>query len=388
VARRSARNRIDMHVLKVIAGLQCLKHYAYGAVFTEMVRMRILVTGDRGYIGAVLTPLLVDAGHEVMGFDADLYDGCTFGTEMRKVASIRKDIRDVQVSDLRGFDAVIHLAALSNDPLGNLNPELTYEINYHGTVRLATLAKQAGVKRFLFSSSCSTYGAAGDRLLDERAEFNPVTPYAESKVWSERDIAALADQSFCPTFLRNATAYGMSPRLRFDLVLNNLVAWAFTTGRVLIKSDGSPWRPLVHVEDISRAFLVILDAPRDLVHNRAFNVGRTAENHRIRELAEIVKETVPGCSIEYAAGAGPDKRCYRADFGLIERTFPSFQPRWDARSGAQQLYDAYKKTGLRAEDFEGSRYNRIDRIQQLRGEGRLDAALRWRAASATETMVR
>jgi nucleoside-diphosphate-sugar epimerase len=350
--------------------------------------MRILVTGERGYIGTVLTSMLVDAGHAVTGLDTDLYERCTFGTEIPDILSIRKDIRDAMVSDLKGFDAVVHLAALSNDPLGNLNPELTYEINHHGTVRIAKLAKEAGVRRFLFSSSCSTYGTAGDDILSEEAEFNPVTPYGHSKVLSERDVAALADATFSPTFLRNATAYGVSPRLRFDLVLNNLVAWAFTTGRILLKSDGSPWRPLVHVEDICRSFIVTLEAPRDLVHNRAFNVGRTIENYRIRDLAEIVKETVPGCSIEYAAGAGPDKRCYRVDFGLIEKTFPDFRPRWDARSGAQQLYEAYKKEGLRAEEFESARYNRIDQIRQLRGEGRLDANLRWQVRSPVETTIR
>jgi len=338
--------------------------------------MRIPVTGERGYIGTVLTSTLVDAGHAVTGLDTDLYERCTFGTGIPDILSIRKDIRDAMVSDLKGFDAVVHLAALSNDPLGNLNPELTYEINHQGTVRIAKLAKEAGVRRFLFSSSCSTYGTAGDDILSEAAEFNPVTPYGHSKVLAERGVAALADATFSPTFLRNATAYGVSPRLRFDLVLNNLVAWAFTTGRILLKSDGSPWRPLVHVEDICRSFIVTLEAPRDLVHNRAFNVGRTIENYRIRDLAEIVKDTVPGCSIEYAAGAGPDKRCYRVDFGLIEKTFPNFRPRWDARSGAQQVYDAYKKVGLRAEDFEGARYNRIDQIRQLRGEGRLDANFR------------
>ena len=355
---------------------------------TEKVQMRILVTGDKGYIGTVLTAKLVEAGHEVIGLDSDLYERCTFGTGLPDITSIRKDIRNVEVSDLRGFEAVVHLAALSNDPLGNLNPALTYEINHRGTLRLAELAKEAGVRRFLFSSSCSTYGTAGDDILSEEAEFNPVTPYGHSKVLSERDVAALADATFSPTFLRNATAYGLSPRMRFDLVLNNLVAWAFTTGRVLLRSDGSPWRPLVHVEDISRAFLALLDAPKDLVHNRAFNVGRTNENYRIRDLAEIVKETVPGCSIEYAPGAGPDKRCYRVNFGLIEKTFPNFQARWDVRRGAQQLYDAYKKEGLRAEDFESARFNRIDHIRKLLGDGRLDATLRWQASSLAERRAR
>src|SRR5882672_1277099 len=342
--------------------------------------MRIPVTGERGYIGTVLTSTLVDAGHAVTGLDTDLYERCTFGTGIPDILSIRKDIRDAMVSDLKGFDAVVHLAALSNDPLGNLNPELTYEINHQGTVRIAQLAKEAGVRRFLFSSSCSTYGTAGDDILSEAAEFNPVTPYGHSKVLAERGVAALADATFSPTFLRNATAYGVSPRLRFDLVLNNLVAWAFTTGRVYIKSDGTPWRPIVHIEDISRAFLAVIEAPREAVHNHAFNVGRSEENYQVRDLAEIVRETVPGCKIEYATDAGPDKRCYRADFSRISRTLRNFQPQWDARKGARQLYEAYQKVDLRLEDFEGARYKRIDHLQGLLASRRLDSTLRWQPA--------
>jgi nucleoside-diphosphate-sugar epimerase len=319
------------------------------------------------------------AGYEVVGLDSDLFEKCTFGASFPEFPSIRKDLRDVGHTDLEGFDAVIHLAGLSNDPLGNLNPNLTYDINHHASVRLARLAKEVGVKRFLFSSSCSTYGAAGDKILDETAEFNPVTPYGRSKVLVEQEVALLAGPEFSPTFLRNATAYGVSPRLRFDLVLNNLTAWALTTGRVFIKSDGSPWRPIVHIEDISRAFLAVLEAPRDVIHNQAFNVGRTEENYQIRDLAEIVKETVPGCQIEFATDAGPDKRCYRADFSRIAKALPAFQPEWDARRGARELYEAYKKVGLRMEDFEGPRYKRIDHIQGLLASGRLNSDLRWKS---------
>jgi nucleoside-diphosphate-sugar epimerase len=339
--------------------------------------MRILVTGHRGYIGTAMVPMLQAAGHEVVGLDSDLFAQCTFGDAIQPVPSFRKDIRDVQPSDLEGFEAVVHLAGLSNDPLGDLNPELTDEINHLASVRLAQLSKAAGVSRFLFSSSCSVYGAAGENLVGEEAAFCPVTPYGISKVRTEEGLAKLADASFSPIFLRNATAYGVSARLRFDLVLNNLVAWAYTTGKVHIKSDGTPWRPIVHIEDLSRAFISALHAPRRLVHNQAFNVGITEENYRVRELAEIVKETVPGCQIEYAKDAGPDKRCYRVDFGKLARTLPEFKPQWNARRGAKQLHQACQKFGLRLEEFEGPRYRRIDHIKMLLQTGRLDNTLRW-----------
>ncbi len=339
--------------------------------------MRVLVTGHLGYIGTVLVPLLVKAGHTVVGMDSDLYERSTFGDGITDVPTIKKDIRDATKEDLKGFDAILHLAGLSNDPLGDLNPDLTYEINHRASVRLAELAKEVGVPRFIFSSSCSNYGAGGEDLLDEQSAFNPVTPYGISKVMVERDVAKLADDSFSPTFLRNATAYGVSPRLRFDLVLNNLTAWAFTTGRVFIKSDGTPWRPIVHIADISRAFIAVLHAPREKVHNTAFNVARNEDNYRIRELADIVKETVPDCVIEYAKDAGPDKRCYRVDSSKIRKTLPEFQPQWDARKGAKELYASYQQVGLKLDDFEGPKFKRIDHIKMLMSKGLLGPDLRW-----------
>jgi nucleoside-diphosphate-sugar epimerase len=340
--------------------------------------MRVLVTGHLGYIGTVLVPMLKARRHEVEGLDTDLYRRCTFGDPKRitPVPNIGKDVRDVEARDVDGFDAVLHLAGLSNDPLGNLNADLTYAINHQASVRLAELAKKAGATRFVFASSCSNYGAGGDEMLDEEAEFNPVTPYGESKVLVEQDVAPMANGQFSPVYLRAATAYGVSPRLRFDLVLNNLVAWALTTGRIYLKSDGTPWRPIVHIEDIARAYIAVLEAPREQVHNRAFNVGRSDQNYRIRELAEIVGRTVPDCRIDYAPNAGPDKRCYRVSCERLAREVDGYEPVWDAERGASELYEAYRQYGLTLEEFEGPRYQRIAHIRQLLATGALAEDLR------------
>jgi len=341
--------------------------------------MKVLVTGHDGYIGAVMLPVLQRAGHEVVGLDSYLYEGCELGPFQSSAPALRCDLRDVDAALLRGFDAVIHLAAISNDPLGNLNADCTFAINHHASLRLARCAREAGVRRFLYASSCSVYGASSpDAVLDETADFSPITPYAESKVRVEAELAALATDGFSPTCLRNATVYGFSPKLRGDLVVNNLVGWALTLGRVELKSDGTPWRPLVHVEDVCRVFLGVLEAPRELVHDEAFNVGRVGENHRIRDVAERVRAAIPGSRIGFAEGAGPDPRCYRVDFGKLARVLPACVPSRTLEDGISELVAAYRLGGLRRDDLEGDRFVRVERILRLLREGRLRADLRWR----------
>ncbi len=340
--------------------------------------MRILVTGHRGYIGTVMVPMLLEEGHDVVGLDSELFgEDCLLGDSVPQIPEFKMDVRDVDSRDLEGFDAVIHLANLSNDPLGSLNPSLTYEINYHGSVKLAEAAKRAGVGLFIHSSSCSMYGAAGDAVLDETAEFNPVTPYAKSKVLTEQAISKMAGDGFSPVFLRNATAYGVSPKLRGDLVLNNLTGWAFTTGKVLILSDGTPWRPIIHIADISRAFIAVLNAPREVVHNEAFNVAVPGENYQVRELAAMVEEVVPGSVVEYAKDGGPDPRCYRVDTTKIETLLPDFKPQWTARKGVEELYEAYKTNNLTEADLNGTRFQRIRHIEDKQETGEVDSTLRW-----------
>lgn len=343
--------------------------------------MRVLVTGHNGYIGSVMVPILRASGHDIVGLDTFFFEDCLLGDIPDTVPAIRKDIRDMEVSDLEGFDAVVHLAALCNDPLGDLNQDWTYDINHHASVHLARLSREAGVRRFLYASSCSMYGAAGDEVLSETAPLRPLTAYAVSKVRTEEDVSKLADGNFSPIFMRNATAYGLSPHLRADVVLNNLVCWAHTTGRIRIMSDGTPWRPIVHVQDISRAFAVALAAPRTAIHNEAFNVGSNEENYQVSELAEIVRGTVAGCTVEYAEGGGPDPRSYRVDFGKLGRVLPEFRPQWNASFGAKELYSALQDVNLTLEDFQGRRYVRLTQFKHLLDSGRLDGSLRWREAS-------
>jgi nucleoside-diphosphate-sugar epimerase len=346
--------------------------------------MRVLVAGDRGYLGAVIVPFLREAGHQVLGLDAGWYDGCDFGPVPSGYEQRTGDIRDARPDDLGAIDAVVNLAAISNDPVGHLNPQATYSVNAHGAVHLGRVAKAAGVERYVFASSCSLYGLAGDAPVTEDAAFNPVTPYGESKVMAEAGLAALADDSFSPTYLRNATAYGSSPRLRADIVVNNLTGTAFTRGEVRLQSDGTPWRPLVHAEDIARAVLAAIEAPRDRVHDRAFNVGRDEDVVQIRDIATEVA-AVLDAPVTFAAGAGPDKRDYRVDFTRIRELLPEFEPRWTLAAGIEQLARDMHDIGLTATDFEGPRFVRVEKVRELLAAGRLDDELRVRSSPSVTT---
>ncbi len=343
---------------------------------------RILVTGHNGYLGSVMTPLLLEASYDVVGLDTGYYAECTLVPEAVGIPGIQKDLRDVTAKDLEGIDAVIHLAALSNDPIGDLNAEWTEAINFHASVRLAELAKAAGVGRFLFSSSCIMYGMSEAMMVDEESPLDPKTLYARSKVQSEQAIARLADETFSPTFLRNGTIYGVSPRMRFDTVLNNLVGAAVTTGKIVLHSDGSPWRPVAHAQDVARAFLHVLEAPIDVVHNQAFNNGEANMNHQIRDVAEAVARLVPGCRIECLASPDADQRTYKTDFGKFARTFPEFRFTWTVEQGARELYDNFKVIGLTYDDFVDRRFTRLKWLRYLLDSGRLDGSLRWQAIAA------
>lgn len=345
--------------------------------------MRILLTGHNGYIGSIVGPELAASGHHVTGLDTYFYEGCDLGAGGEDAAdALRLDVRDVRPGHLEGFDAVVHLAGLSNDPLGDLDPTLTQTINFEATMDLARAAREAGVRRFVFASSCSMYGKTGaEGALDESAPLSPLTAYAESKVRSEEGLSGLADDDFSPVFMRNATVYGVSPRLRIDLVLNNLVGWAYTTSQVRVLSDGTPWRPLVHVRDVSAATLAILEAPREVIHNAAFNIGSDGENYQVRELAEIVRDTVPGCTIEYAGSGDPDPRSYRVDFSKLGRELPAAKLTWTAARGAAELLDAYRAAGLARRHLEDHSFTRLRCLQRRIDVGELDDQLRWQPAA-------
>jgi nucleoside-diphosphate-sugar epimerase len=340
-------------------------------------KQRVLVTGSAGYLGCVMVETLQNRGHDVVGLDAGFFNGTLKDQAECPCPTFVRDIREICVDDLEGYHAVVHLAALCNDPLGNLNSGWTQAINFEASLKLAQMAKEAGVKRFLYASSCSMYGATGSAALDETAPLNPLTPYAQSKVASELAISSLASDDFSPVFLRNATVYGISPRLRIDLVLNNLVGWAHTTGKVRILSDGTPWRPIVHVRDLCQAFAVTLEASRERIHNQAFNVGRNEDNYQVRDLAEIVRQTVPGCELEFAGQSNPDSRDYRVDFSKLHATFPEFEPVWDARKGAAEIYDAYLSADLKEPDLTSRKFTRLAQLKHLIDKGALDRSLRW-----------
>jgi nucleoside-diphosphate-sugar epimerase len=339
--------------------------------------MKVLLTGTDGYIGVMMAPYLAARGHDVTGLDTGFYrDGWLYDAAVPVMTSLRKDIRRIEVAELRGFDAVVHLAELSNDPLGQLNPDITYRINHEASVRLAGLAREAGVSRFVYTSSCSVYGVGTDAYKTELSAPDPQTAYAACKALVERDVATLAARDFSPTFLRNATAFGPSPRMRFDIVLNNLSGLAWTTGRIAMTSDGTPWRPLVHVLDICEAVACVLDAPGEAVHNEIFNVGDDAANYRVREIGAIVADAFPGCALEMGTATG-DNRSYRVSFGKIREHLPAFRCRHDAAAGARQLRAVFEGTGLTRDVFESRPYTRLKQLEHLIASGRIDRELFW-----------
>ncbi len=340
----------------------------------------ILVTGSAGYIGTVMMKFLKEHSLEAVGLDCNYYHGCEFyKNEKIPFKHITKDIRDINEKDLRGISAIIHLAALSNDPLGEMNPSLTHEINYVASVRLAKLAKKSGVKRFIFSSSCSLYGISpDDQPIKEHGQLTPITAYAKSKVEAEQDISGLADSTFHPIFMRNATVYGLSGSMRLDLVVNNLSAWGFLNNKVAVNSDGTPWRPLIHVEDVCRAFIAAIKAPPEIINNQAFNVGLNAENYQVKEIARQVKEIIPGCQVKILNKTGPDERTYRVDFSKIRKALPEFKPIWSLKRGVEELYQGYENFGLTQKDFKSPKFFRMRWMNELIRSEKLDNKLKWK----------
>jgi nucleoside-diphosphate-sugar epimerase len=340
--------------------------------------MKVLITGSDGYIGAVLAATLLERGLDVVGVDCGYYrDGWLFNDQRPRPLTISKDIRQLTPKDVEGFDAVVHLAELSNDPLGEHDATITYDINHRGSVNLAAACKTAGVPRFGYASSCSVYGAAEDGSpRDERSETKPLTAYAKCKIMVERDVGAMADAAFSPVFMRNATAFGASPRMRFDIVLNNLSGFAWTTKEIKMTSDGTPWRPLVHVEDICQAMALALEAPRDCIHNEILNVGDDVQNYRVREIAEIVGKAFNGCSLSFGQHGG-DNRSYRIAFAKIQRHLPGFRCRWSAERGAHQLFEIFQRIGMTKEMFAYRAFTRIEQLKHLLATGQIDKSFYW-----------